>query len=343
MKNGRKKSITKKIRGIVLSSGFLHAPSFLLLALSASAQAQQPAKLPRIGFLIATSPASIASRLDAFRAGLREFGYFEGKNIIIEYRSAAGEIDRLPDLAAQLIGLKVDIIFSTGPQSTRAAKKATSTIPIIMGFDNDPVGNGFVASLAHPGGNITGLSTLAPEISGKQLELLKEIVPRLTSVAAFGTSRQPGTTRALKESEVAAGALGLRLQFIDIPDPKSIEGAFNDARKKRVEAAIVLNSPVFNSKRTQVTNLAIKHRLPAIYWATEFVESGGLMTYGATIIDLYRRSAAYVDKILKGAKPANLPVEQPTKFEFVINLKTAKQIGLTIPPTVLARADKIIR
>jgi putative ABC transport system substrate-binding protein len=185
----------------------------ILLTIVSLAQAQQPTKLPRIGFLIATSPAAIESRLHAFRTGLQELGYFEGKNIVIEYRSAAGEIDRLPDLAAQLIALKVDIIFSTGPQSTRAAKKATSTIPIIMGFDNDPVGNGFVTSLAHPGGNITGLSTLAPEISGKQLKLLKEIVPRLTGVAAFGTSRQPGTTRTLKESEGAAGALGLRLQF----------------------------------------------------------------------------------------------------------------------------------
>jgi ABC-type uncharacterized transport system substrate-binding protein len=309
----------------------------------ARVEAQQPAKLPRIGFLIATSPAAIASRLHAFRTGLQELGYFEGKNIVIEYRSAAGEIDRLPDLAAQLIGLKIDIIFSTGPQSTRAAKKATSTIPIIMGFDNDPIGNGFVASLAHPGGNITGLSTLAPEISGKQLELLKEIVPRLTSVAAFGTSSQPGTARALKESEAAAGALGLKFRFFDIPAPKHIESAFNDARKERAEAAIVLNSPIFNAQRTQVTNLAIKHQLPAIYWATEFVETGGLMTYGATIIDLYRRSAAYVDKILKGAKPADLPVEQPTKFEFIINLKAAKNIGLTIPPNVLTRADRVIK
>ena len=337
---------TSKEGKLGMTATFKKLLAWLLTTISltvASLAQAQPTKLPRIGFLIATSPAAIASRLHAFRTGLQELGSLEGKNIVIEYRSAAGEIDRLPELAAQLIGLKVDIIFSTGPQSTRAAKKATSTIPIIMGFDNDPVGNGFATSLAQPGGNITGLSTLAPEISGKQLELLKEIVPRLASVAALGTSKQPGTERALKESVAAAGALGLKLQFIDIPEPKHIESAFNDARKDRAEAAIVLNSPVFNAQRTQVTNLAIKHKLPAIYWATEFVESGGLMTYGATITDLYRRSAAYVDKILKGAKPADLPVEQPTKFEFIVNLKAAKHIGLTIPPNVLTRADRVIK
>jgi putative ABC transport system substrate-binding protein len=315
----------------------------VLLATVSAAAAQQPAKIPRIGFLIASSPSAITPRVEAFRQGLRELGYAEGKNIVIEFRFAEGKIDRLPDLAAELLRLKADILFSTGPQSTRAAKETSSTIPIVMGFDNDPVGNGFVASLARPGGNITGLSTLAPEISGKQLELLKEIVPRLSHVGVFGTSTQPGSAQAIKEIELAAGALGLKVHFFDIPGPKDIETAFGRARTARVEAVLVLNSTVFNSQRAQIAELSVKHRLPTIYWATEFVEAGGLMTYSVSFTDLFRRAAIYVDKILKGAKPADLPVEQPTKFDLVINLKTAKQIGLTIPPNVLARADKVIR
>jgi putative ABC transport system substrate-binding protein len=315
----------------------------MLFALCSSAQAQQSTKVPRIGFLIATSPSATAARLEAFRQGFRELGYVDGKSVVIEYRWAEGKVDRLPDLAAELIRLKVDIIFSTGPQSTRAAKEATSMIPIVMGFDNDPVGNGFVASLARPGGNITGLSTLAPEISGKQLELLKEIVLRLSRVVVFGTSTQPGNAQALKEIELAAGALGVKFQFLDILGPKDIETAFGAAGKGRADAVLVLNSPIFNSQRTQITDLAVKNRLPTIYWATEFVEAGGLMTYSVSFTDLFRRAATYVDKILKGAKPADLPVEQPKKFEFIINLKAAKQIGLTIPPNVLARADKVIK
>ena len=315
----------------------------LLLAVAVIAEAQQPKKLPLIGFLIASSPSPVAARLEAFRQGLRELGYVEGKSIVIDYRWAEGKLDRMPELATRLIGLKVDIILSTGPQSTRAAKEATSTIPIVMGFDNDPVGNGFVASLARPGGNITGLSTLAPEISGKQLELLKEIVPKLSRVAVFGTSTQPGNAQALKEIELAAGTLEVKLQFLDVLDPKDIETAFGAARKGRAGAVLVLNSPVFNSQRTLITDFAAKNRLPTTYWATEFVEAGGLMTYSVSFTDLFRRAATYVDKILKGAKPANLPMEQPKKFEFVINLKAAKQIGLTIPPNVLVRADKVIK
>jgi putative ABC transport system substrate-binding protein len=315
----------------------------VLLALCVSADAQQPKKLPLIGFLIASSPSPVAARLEAFRQALRELGYVEGKSIVIEYRWAEGKVDRLPDLAAQLIGLKVDIILSTGPQSTRAAKEATSTIPIVMGFDNDPVSNGFVASLARPGGNITGLSTLAPEISGKQLELLKEIVPRLSRVAVFGTSTQPGNAQALKEIELAAGTLEVKLQFLDVLAPTDIETAFGAARRARAGAGLVLNSPVFNSQRTLITDLAAKNRLPTTYWATEFVEAGGLMTYSVSFTDLFRRAATYVDKILKGAKPADLPVEQPKKFEFIINLKAAKQINLPIPPNVLVRADRVIK
>ena len=315
----------------------------VLFALCVSAQAQQPTKVPRIGFLIASSPSPVSARLEAFRQGLRELGYVEGKSIVIDYRWAEGKVDRMPDLAAQLIGLKVDIILSTGPQTTRAAKEATSTIPIVMGFDNDPVGNGFVASLARPGGNITGLSTLAPEISGKQLELLKEIVPRLSRVAVFGTSTQPGNAQALKEIELAAGTLGTKFQFLDVVGPQDTEAAFRAAGKGRADAVLVLNSPVFNSRRTQIIDLAVKNRLATIYWAPEFVEAGGLMTYSVSFPDLFRRAATYVDKILKGTKPADLPVEQPKKFELVINLKAAKQIGLTIPPNVLARADRVIR
>jgi putative tryptophan/tyrosine transport system substrate-binding protein len=331
-------------RSIVSTSVVLIALCATLFAFCSSAHAQQqPKKIPRIGFLNAGSPSAIAARLEAFQQGLRELGYVEGKSIVIEHRSAEGKTDRLPELAVELVRLKVDIIFSTGPQSTRAAKEATSTIPIVMGFDSDPVGNRFVASLARPGGNITGLSTLAPEISGKQLELLKEIVPRLSRVAVFGTSTQPGNVQALKESELAAGTLGVKLQFVDILGPKDIEIAFGAAGKGRADAGLVLNSPVLFYERKQIADLAVNSRLPSIYYAADFVEAGGLMSYGASVTDLFRRAATYVDKILKGAKPSDLPVEQPKKFELVINLKAAKQIGLTIPPNVLARADKVIR
>ncbi|MGH7773148.1 MAG: ABC transporter substrate-binding protein, partial [Candidatus Binatia bacterium] len=237
----------------------------------------------------------------------------------------------------------VDVIITSGPASTLPAKGATSTIPIVMTFDDDPVGNGFVASLARPGGNITGLSTLSPEISGKQLELLKEIVPRLSRVAVLGTSTRPGNAQALREVELAAGAFGAKLQFLDVLDSKDIETAFRAANKGRADAVLVLGGAVLVSNRKQLIELAVKSRLPAIYRRSEYVEDGGLMSYGASFTDLDRRAATYVDKILKGAKPADLPVEQPMKFELVINLKTAKQIGLTIPPNVLVRADRVIR
>ena len=314
----------------------------MLFALSYSASAQQPT-IPRIGFLITSSPSAIAPRMDAFQQGLRELGYVEGKNIVIERRHAEGKLDRLPALAVELVRLNVDVIVTSGPTATRPAKGATSTIPIVMTFDDDPVGSGFVASLARPGGNITGLSTLAPEISGKQLELLKEIVPRLGRVAVMGTSTRQGTAQSLKEMEPAAGALAVKLQYLDIQNPKDIETAFRAAGKGRANALLVLQSPVFNSQRAQIADLALKSRLPATYPRREFVEDGGLMSYGVSISDLDRRAATYVDKILKGAKTADLPVEQPKKFEFIINLKAAKQIGLTIPPNVLARADKVIR
>ena len=319
------------------------ALSALLFALSLPAQAQQPPNIPRIGYLGATSLTANAARVEAFRQGLRELGYVEGKNIVIELRSAEGEQDRLPALVAELVRLKVDIIVSGGPSVTRAAKAATTTIPIVMAQDSDPVGSGFVASLARPGGNITGLSTLSPEISGKRLELLKEIVPALSRVAVIGRSAEPGYAQVLKEIELAAGALKLKLQLLDVRDAKDIETAFQAARKERADAVLLLMAAVLNSHRAQVVELAVKHRLPAAHSNAEFVQEGGLMVYAVSITDLFRRAATYVDKILKGAKPADLPVEQPRKFEFIVNLKAAKQIGLTMPPKVLARADRVIR
>jgi putative ABC transport system substrate-binding protein len=339
-----RRAMKKKITVLTLCA-MLFALSFhgaVLFGLSSSAQAQ-PTTIPRMGFLIASSPSAMAPRMDAFQQGLRELGYVEGKNIVIERRYAEGKSDHLPALAAELVGLKVDVIVSSGPTATRPAKGATSTIPIVMTFDDDPVGSGFVASLARPGGNVTGLSTLSPELSGKRLELLKEIVPKLNRVAVIGTSARQGTAQALNELELAAGVFKVKLQFLDVQNPTDIEAAFRAMSKGRADALLVLQSPVFNSHRAQIAELAIKRRLPATYPRREFVEDGGLMSYGVNFLDLDRRAATYVDKILKGAKPADLPVEQPIKFEFIINLKAAHQIGLTIPPNVLVRADKVIR
>ena len=309
----------------------------------ARAEAQQPTKVPRIAYFSAGSSTSQASRLEVFRQGLRNLGYAEGKDIIIEQRYAEGKLDRVAAIAAELVSLKLDVIVTGGPAATRAAKEATAAIPIVMGFDYDPVGSGVVASLARPGGNVTGLSSLAPEISGKQLELLKEVIPRLSRVAVLGNSTEPAIGQLRKEAELVAGAVNVKLQYLDVLAPKDISAGFQAATKGRAEAVLALSSFVIISQRTQIADLAIKNRLPAIYPWPEFVEDGGLMTYGPNSNDLFRRAAAYVDKILKGAKPADLPVEQPTKFELVINLKTAKQIGLTIPPNVLARADRVIK
>ena len=319
------------------------AVAALVLGLFSPAEAQQPKKVPRIGYLSATSPSVNPSRVEGFRQGLRELGYVEGKNIIIEWRYAEGKLDRVGGLAADLVRLKVDVIVTAGPTATPAVKKATATIPVVMGYDNDPVGSGFVSSLAHPGGNITGLSALFPELSGKRLELLKEILPRLSRVAVLGTSTQPGNAQALKEVELAARALRVQLQYLDVLNPKDVEIAFRAASKGRADAVLVLVGPVFNSHRIQVADLAVKNRLPAVYGQPQYVEDGGLLSYAPNYSDLFRRAATYVDKILKGAKPADLPVEQPTKFEFIINLKAAKQIGLMISPNVLARADKVIK
>jgi putative tryptophan/tyrosine transport system substrate-binding protein len=315
----------------------------VLLALGVIADAQQPMRIPRIGYLGGGSPSSYPARIEAFRQGLRELGYVEGKNIVVEYQYAEGKADRERELAAELARLKVDVIVTGGPTSTRAAKEATVTIPIVMAQDGDPVANGFVASLARPGGNITGLSTLAPELSGKQLELLKEIVPKLSRVAVIGISTEPGNAQRLKELELAAGALKVKLQYLDVRSSKDIETAFQTAAKGRADGIVMLGSAVFNTHRIRIVELAVKSRLPATYTRPEYVEDGGLMTYGPSINDLFRRAATYVDKILKGAKPADLPVEQPIKFELIINLKAAKQIGLTIPPNVLVRADRVIK
>jgi len=314
-----------------------------ILVAPLAADTQRPAKVPRIGFLGVLPPSAVAARTEAFRQGLRELGYVEGKNIVIEYRSAEGKPDRLPGLAAELVRLKVDVIVTGGAGATRPAKEATVTIPIVMAQDPDPVGNGFVASLARPGGNITGLSSLSTELSSKRLELLKETVPRLSRLAVLGNSTNPGNARALSETELAAKALGVKLQYLDVLAPKDIETAFREASKGRADAVFVLGGPVFMSQRTQIADLAGKSGLPAIYPRQDFVEDGGLMSYAPSMNDLARRAATYVDKILQGAKPADLPVEQPTKFELVINLKAAKALGLTIPPTLLFQADKVIQ
>jgi ABC-type uncharacterized transport system substrate-binding protein len=315
----------------------------MLVALCSSVEAQQQKKIPRIGFLGAASASANSARLKAFEQGLRELGYVEGKNIVIEYRYADGKFDRLPALAAELVALKVDAIVSGGASATGPAKEATATIPIIMTGDNDPVEAGFVATLARPGGNVTGLSTLTNELSGKRLELLKEIVPRLSRVAVMGVPNTPGNEQALKDTELAAKALRVRVQSIDVVGRNDIETAFRDAGNGNADAVLLLGGSVFVLHRKQIAALSVKSRLPTIHYRQEFVEDGGLMSYATSLADLCRRAATYVDKILKGAKPADLPVEQPKKFELVINLKTAKQIGLTIPPNVLARADRVIR
>ncbi len=315
----------------------------LLWACAPNAAAQQSGKIPRIGFQLDTSPAALASRLEGFRQGLRELGYTEGKNIVIEWRSSDSNPESRREIAAELVRLKLDVIVSPGPSVTRSLKEATSTVPIVMAQDTDPVGSGFVASLAKPGGNITGLSALAPETTGKQLALLKEIRPKLSRVAVIGNSQNPGDAQTLREAVLAAGALDLYLRYLDVLDAKELDSAFQAAAKGRADAVMVLGNPILNANRKRVVDLSAKHRLPASYGRPEFVEAGGLMYYGTNYNDLYRRAAYYVDKILKGAKPGDLPVEQPTKFELVINLNAAKQIGATIPPSVLAKADRVIK
>jgi putative ABC transport system substrate-binding protein len=305
--------------------------------------AQQPAKIPRIGYLSVLSPSSDSARLEAFRQGLRELGYVEGKNIAIEPRYVDGKLNRLPELAGEIVSLNVDVIVAGGSTAIRATKNATKVIPIVMAHGSDPVELGYVASLARPGGNITGLTHLAPELGGKRLELLKDTVAKLSRVAVLTDPGTGGHGPQIKELEVAALALGLHLQLVEVRAPKELESAFSAMAKSRADAFIGLQQPTLDRLRQRIVDLAAKNRLPAMYPNSEYVETGGLMSYATDIVAMFRRSAVYVDKILKGTKPGDLPVEQPTKFELIINLKTAKQIGLTIPPNVLARADKVIR
>jgi ABC-type uncharacterized transport system substrate-binding protein len=335
-------TVVRGLWSVVGRSIFCLALGALLSALCSLAAAQQPKKVPVIGVLGASS--SDNDRTEAFRRGMRELGYVEGKTAVFERRYAEGKRDRLAALAADLVRLKVDVIVAGGANATRVAKEATSTIPIVTAQSGDPIAEGFVDSLSRPGRNITGLSSLNPELNGKRLELLKETVPKLSRVAVFGTSTSGANARNLRETEVAAEALGVRLQHLDVRGSEDFETAFLAASNGRADAVLVMVwGAILNLHRAEFAKLAVKSRLPAMYQQREHVEAGGLMTYGVSEVDLNRRAAVYVDKILKGAKPADLPVEQPTKFELVINLKTTKQIGLTIPPNVLARADRVIK
>ena len=308
------------------------------------AEAQQPiGKVKQIGFMAAGSMSSDRNRIDAFLQGLHDLSYVDGKNIIIEYRYADGRPDRLPGLAAELVSLKADVIVVSGGTSARAAKNATQILPIVMANVSDAVEIGLVDSLARPGGNITGLTVLAPEMGGKRLELLKEIIPKLSRVAAIGNPDTLTYSAQMKEIEIAARAMSLQLQPVEVRGPSDLENAFSAIKRGRAGAFIMLAAHTNLFLRDQFIELAAKSGLPAAYSDNEYVESGGLMFYGPNFKYLYRRAATFVDKILKGAKPADLPVEQPLKFELIINLKAAKQIGLTIPPNVLARADKVIK
>jgi len=316
------------------------ALSTLLLALSLPAEAQQPAKVPRIAFLAGGSRSGDSLLIETFWQRMKELGYFEGKNIAVEYRFAEGALERLPNFAAELVRLNVDIIVAPG-SGARAAKKATDTIPIVITF-GDPVGQGLVASLARPGGNVTGLSAFISELGGKQLELLKEAFPKISRVAVFFWWTDPNALM-LEDMKLAAKASRVMLQPLELRAVNDFEPAFSAIKKEQANALIALRNPFTATHRTRIVQFAVKNRLPAIYPDGEFVESGGLMSYGVNVPDLWGRAAVYVDKILKGAKPADLPVEQPKKFEFIVNLKAAKQIGLTIPPNVLARADRVIK
>jgi putative ABC transport system substrate-binding protein len=316
-----------------------------LLVVAVIAEAQQPKKVPRIGYLSNNDPATESTRSEAFRAGLRELGYIEGKNIASEYRYTQGKVDRLPDLAAELVRLKVNVIVVGGNSPIRAVKNATKTIPIVMtGLGPDPVEAGFIESLARPGGNVTGLTNLNRELGGKRLDLFKEAVPKVTRVAVlYEQANRPSVIEVKEVLPVAARALALIIQPWEVRRAEGFEKVFAALNKERPDGLYVGGGALMADNRKQIASFASKSRLPSMYQSREAVDDGGLMSYGADVADSYRRAATYVDKILKGTKPADLPVEQPKKFEFIINLKTAKQIGLTIPPNVLARADKVIK
>ena len=322
----------KRIIGLALGS--------ILLAVGLPAQAQQPTKVARIGYLSPGDPVSRTYRTEAFRQGLKELGYIEGKNIAIEYRFAEARSERLPELAQDLVRLKVDIIFAGSHPATEAAKNATQTIPIVTS-SQDPVSSGFVVGLARPGGNITGLTNLTSELVGKRLELLKEVIPQLSRVAVLWTPSQP-ESMTWRRTEVAAQSLGVQLQAAEIRERDDLELAFVAIKRERAEALLMLRNPLVNDLTKRIANLAAASRLPAIYDEQRFPELGGLMSYGVNLADVDRRAAIYIDKILKGANPADLPIERPTKFELVINLKTAKALGLKIPAHLLMEADKVI-
>jgi len=310
-----------------------------------SVEAQEPKKIPRIGFVSGIgNPSNPGPNVAGFRQGLRDFGYIEVKNILVEYRYTEGKGDRNPSLVAELVQLKVDVLVVGGPGGLSAAKQATKTIPIVIVTQYDPVASGYIDILARPGGNITGLTRLTQELSGKRLEVLKEVAPGISRVGVLWTADNPGAADSYKEYEAAGRALKIQLQSLGVRGPNpNLEGAFQAAAKGRVNALVTINTPVLNRHQKQIVDLAIKNRLPLMCERIEYVEAGGLVSYSANEADQFSRAAYYVDRILKGAKPADLPVEQPTKFEFVINLKTAKQIGLTIPPEVLARASRLIK
>jgi putative ABC transport system substrate-binding protein len=310
---------------------------------SEAAQAQQAAKVPRIGFLASGSPKAYSSRIEAFRQGLRQLGYVEGKTIAIEYRYAEGLAASLPDLVADLVRLNVDVIVTSSTPATLALKNGTKTIPIVFVSVGDPVGSGLVASLARPGGNVTGLSNQLSDLVGKHLELLKEVVPKISRVAVLGSTASPNRTDSQNALEVVARSLGVQLQLVEIGEPKELDGAFSQMTKARAGAILIRGGALLSDQRIRIAELAARSRLPAIHWDRLFAEAGGLMSYGPSSADMFRRAATYVDKILKGRTPADLPVEQPMKFEFIVNLITAKQIGLTFPPNVLVRANEVIR
>jgi len=321
----------------------LFAVVVALMMCGARAAAQQPVRIHRIGILSTVSGSVFSARVEAFRQRLRELGYVEGKNVFIEYRYADGKPERLPDLAAELVGLKVDVIVTIGPVATLAAKKASGTIPIVFAGASDPVGTGLVSSLAQPGGNITGLSLMVPDLDGKRLELLKEAFPSVARMAFLWNPSGSRGNPAFTVMEAAAKALGLKLLSLEVRSLDDFEGAFARAKKERAQALITTTGGLINTQQRRVLDFAAKNRLPAIYHYSEFVEAGGMMSYGPDNTDVLRRAAEFVDKILKGTKPADMPVEQATKFEFVVNMNAAKQIGLTIPQNVLARADRVIK
>jgi len=314
--------------------------SFILAPLDA--EAQQAGKIYRIGMLETTSMALNAANLDAFRQGLRELGYVEGRNFMIEYRSADGRRERFPELATELVRLKVDVILTRGTPAVMAAKNATGTIPVVMAASGDPLLSGVVASLARPGGNVTGLSAIVVEVTGKRLQLLREVVPGVSRIASLLDMGNPNNALQWKETEIAAPSLGVQPQLLDVRKPGDFGGAFDAAIRQRAGAMVVGIDALTQANHRPIIDLAAKHRLPAIYATREFVDAGGLVAYGVSYPHLYHRAASFVDKILKGAKPADLPVEQPTKFELVINMKTAKALGLTIPQTVILQADQVI-